>query len=422
MTQNRRSGLSSIKKRLLLSGLGLLALSGSALAQGDPDITALGFSWVASPVTGHVYYLTGQTGSWINMEARSHIIGAHLVAINDVAEDNLVTTLVGNTTVVWIGLYQSPAGGTNEPGLNWKWSNGEALGYTNWCSSSIQEPDDWHGDQNFGVIHSDVSRTNGVSGSCWDDAHNFEVPGVTPPVSNDIQGIVEVVPCSTTTASITGNIPITLGFGAQTDQLNILANLNNSNLTFSWTGANTANLSCTGCANPVFTPSGANTYKYNVFISDELNHCMVKVKASITVTDIVDPSDKTKVLICHTQSNTPMTKSVAPAAVQAHLNHGDYLGPCIGQGLHRVVMNNESSDVKVYPNPSQNTFVVDVPHSDEAATVVLRDMQGRVLETRNVNANEDHQLRFDLQSSPRGVYFIEGLFGAQSFHTKVVLQ
>ncbi|MEX0621468.1 MAG: hypothetical protein WD187_00530 [Candidatus Woykebacteria bacterium] len=49
---------------------------------------------------------------------------------------------------------------------------------------------------------------------------------------------------------------------------------------------------------------------------------------------IAPPSitDGSKVVICHTPPATNETISVAPSAVQGHLDHGDFLGPCEGGG------------------------------------------------------------------------------------------
>ena len=88
--------------------------------------------WGVNPVNGHAY-------KRIYCESRDDAISqaaaekAHLVAINDAAEQNWLEGLFVERRFFWIGLSDAEKEG------QWQWDNGEALTYINWVS---HEPDE----------------------------------------------------------------------------------------------------------------------------------------------------------------------------------------------------------------------------------------------------------------------------------------
>ena len=82
--------------------------------------------WVVNPENGHAYVKIW-CESLEDAHDRAAAEGAHLVAINDAAEQQWLLGLLGNH-LYWIGL--SDAGKEGE----WVWQNGEPLTYKNWGS------------------------------------------------------------------------------------------------------------------------------------------------------------------------------------------------------------------------------------------------------------------------------------------------
>ncbi|MDP2902682.1 MAG: lectin-like protein, partial [Methylovulum sp.] len=91
--------------------------------QGDlvreADSLALDSSWTHNPVTGH-YYKVLDCGDWEQCEAQAVGIGAHLVTINDQAENDWVVNTFLGDDVLWIGYTDKDQEGT------FKWVSGES--------------------------------------------------------------------------------------------------------------------------------------------------------------------------------------------------------------------------------------------------------------------------------------------------------
>ncbi|MDH3304546.1 MAG: PKD domain-containing protein, partial [Gammaproteobacteria bacterium] len=77
--------------------------------------------------------------------------------------------------------------------------------------------------------------------------------------------------------------------------------------------------------NPTHTYSTAGTFTVTLTVTDDGTSALSdSATTTATITD-VQPPDDNKVTICH---KGRQTISVAAAAVDAHLGHGDTLGPC----------------------------------------------------------------------------------------------
>ena len=82
-------------------------------------------AWVMNPANGHAYKSI-QCEDWEDARAKAMNDDAHLVSINDAAEQEWLVKIFG-TAPVWIGLT-----GVEKEG-EWKWMNGEPTTYTNWA-------------------------------------------------------------------------------------------------------------------------------------------------------------------------------------------------------------------------------------------------------------------------------------------------
>jgi hypothetical protein len=389
-------------KRLLLSSILLLSLSaGSSQAQ---DYTFLG------NFGGHGYYLSTGTGTWIQSQLRALNDGLTLAHINSAAENTFVTTHV--SALAWIGLGTALNFNTPPPNLSiYRWSDSVASSFTFFGSiGGVQQPDNFQGIQRTVVINSGGV----VPPDAWDDAS----PSVV--TYSVAQGPICAVDVSTSVASIVLGCDI-----SQTATLTAQTAVGNP--VFAWTGTGVAFLSSLNTASTVFTPTAAGTYTFTVTVTNSVTGCSASLTKTIAVTDVRERDEHGnltgKVIICHVPPTTDQTKAIPPSALGGHLGHGDYCGPCIDNARKvKAQLQGIADNVLVYPNPIQSIFYVDVPQTEEVATVTLMDIQGKVLQSRKLNVNDDHKVQFNLEDSPLGMYFIEVNYGAERFRTKIARQ
>ena len=94
-------------------------------------------AWVLNPANGHAYKSI-HCERWEDAQARALAEGAHLVSINDAAEQKWLVGVFG-TAPYWIGLIDVEKEG------EWKWMNGEPITYTNWAPDEATDSD--HGEE-----------------------------------------------------------------------------------------------------------------------------------------------------------------------------------------------------------------------------------------------------------------------------------
>jgi hypothetical protein len=149
----------SILKHLALPALLLAAASAQAVAP----------SGVTGNFGGH-HYIELNASNWTDAEASAVAMGAHLVAVNSLAENNFLISTFGSNHALWLGFQRT---GPNP--ADFAWTNGEAVTYTNWAGG---EPN------NLGGEYYAHTYTNGQ----WNDlADNSGYAGPK-------YGVVEVVP------------------------------------------------------------------------------------------------------------------------------------------------------------------------------------------------------------------------------------
>ncbi len=84
--------------------------------------------WLVNPENGHGYKKIA-CDSWEDAKAKAAAANAHLVAINDEAEQKWLEGLFPEKAFFWIGLR------VPEDETSWQWDNGQPLTYTNWRNS-----------------------------------------------------------------------------------------------------------------------------------------------------------------------------------------------------------------------------------------------------------------------------------------------
>ena len=85
--------------------------------------------WVINPANGHAYKRI-QCEDWQDAQHKAVEEGAHLVSINDEAEQHWVQVIFGGDPF-WIGLSDAEKEG------EWQWDSGEPVTYTNWVIHPI---------------------------------------------------------------------------------------------------------------------------------------------------------------------------------------------------------------------------------------------------------------------------------------------
>ena len=95
--------------------------------------------WVLNPANNHSYKRV-HCESWDDAQAQATAEGAHLVSINDAAEQEWLVKFFG-TAPCWIGLTDLAKEG------EWSWTSGERLTYFNWAFHKLIDAD--RGDEDY---------------------------------------------------------------------------------------------------------------------------------------------------------------------------------------------------------------------------------------------------------------------------------
>ena len=86
--------------------------------------------WVVNPANGHAYKRI-PCGDWLDAQQEAIKQGAHLVSINDEAEQIWLLLIFGSGQPSWIGLNDVEKEGV------WQWDSGEPVTYTHWTDREM---------------------------------------------------------------------------------------------------------------------------------------------------------------------------------------------------------------------------------------------------------------------------------------------
>ena len=208
-------------------------------------------------------------------------------------------------------------------------------------------------------------------------------------------------PCNTHTPEVDAGPDqiITLGYGSQSATLTAVASSGTPPYTYLWSTSETTHS---------ITVSPLATTTYTVTVTDAASKTGSD-DVSVTVLDWRCGIDNSKITICHNDH----TICVSPNALQAHLDHGDYVGPCT------IPKSGASAASKGYvldqnhPNPfssgsfgNPSTVITYTIPGESRVLLRVFDVFAREVATL-VNADKQegtHQVVFDATGLPSGTY------------------
>ncbi len=174
-------------------------------------------------------------------------------------------------------------------------------------------------------------------------------------------------------------------------------------------------------SNPIAQPEVTTTY--TVTVTDE-NGCTDTDEVTVFVNDIRCGKKMDKVLVCHIppgNTGEAHTICISPNAVQAHLDHGDYLGECTdeagnaytggdsdsGIGNSQKMKEIDREDWSIYPNPvAKNVSINLAKLRGLEVQLTIYDISGKVYWNMPKQTLESSVIDVDLNKMPSGIYHI----------------
>jgi len=196
-----------------------------------------------------------------------------------------------------------------------------------------------------------------------------------------------------------------LGYGPSSLTLTASAQ-GSSGYTYSWS---------TGDQTQSINVSAAGTYTATVTYAGT---CQSSASVTMNSLDVRCGIDNSKVMVCHNNK----TICVASDAVQAHLNHGDFLGSCDQRNSSsQTQFGGLAPDERfaIYPNPVKDQLNISLSSLDSKATALLFSSTGQLV--RSCQLLQKRQA-MSLDGLPNGTYFLVVKNGSEVFRKTIVKQ
>lgn len=140
--------------------------------------------------------------------------------------------------------------------------------------------------------------------------------------------------------------------------------------------------------------------------SDQLTNVVTLDRGADDCSDFICGDNNDKVLVCHLPPGNPDNAHeicISPNALETHLTHGDYCGPC------EILSNGTPENLKsisIYPNPFTNILFVELNEDllihNENLEIIIYDILGRSI--RRVTNIKTVQLEIDLSELHNGMF------------------
>jgi hypothetical protein len=169
----------------------------------------------------------------------------------------------------------------------------------------------------------------------------------------------------------------------------------------------------------------STTTDYTVTVTDA-NGCSATDVVRVCVNNVIcgRAGNNPKILVCHVPPGNPSNAHevcIAYPAVNAHLNHGDYLGacgsnvaPCLDGGSNSVAKSAGAigeMTINAFPNPFQRSTTVQFSvASDERVTVKVYNLLGAEIATLfegMMAAGEAREVAFTPNNAAQGMYLVK---------------
>ncbi len=159
------------------------------------------------------------------------------------------------------------------------------------------------------------------------------------------------------------------------------------------------------------------TYSYTVIVTDA-NGCTASATVLVLYANIDCSSNNnnTKIKICRVPPGNPancQTICISINAVPALLANGSYLGPCLpncalpARPAQGAITQTFNSELNVYPNPVSGVLHVAFRSEwSEAESIVITDLQGRVVNAISLEGTFAFEREIDMSNLIEGIYFI----------------
>ncbi len=85
------------------------------------------------------------------------------------------------------------------------------------------------------------------------------------------------------------------------------------------------------------------------------------------------------------------------------------------------VVNSNEAGIHIYPNPSNGSFVIDIPGAGSGATVTIMDIFGKVVETRTVKDTGSEHVAFHFTTVAVGNYIVKISTADKIYREKIVI-
>ncbi len=137
-----------------------------------------------NPANNYNYFLLSSS-TWTDAESEAVALGGHLATVNNLTENNWISTLWGTNRDLWIGLNDPTTGdgGGAQHAADFVWSSGSTSTYRNWRAG---EPNN----ANTGEYWAYILANGLAGGGQWNDGANSATTLGQP----NSYGVVEVVP------------------------------------------------------------------------------------------------------------------------------------------------------------------------------------------------------------------------------------
>lgn len=93
-----------------------------------------------------------------------------------------------------------------------------------------------------------------------------------------------------------------------------------------------------------------------------------------------------------------------------------------GANLTLGVNDYDVNDIAVWPNPVKETLNIDLKDIDQQATVILYDLEGRVVFETNTEISNSDTLSIDVSNYSKGIYLLKVFNSSTTFNKKIIVR